>query len=141
MLEKLKCSSNLCGIRVYSNLEITSVRSSLDIGKNLNRKTIYWHSFSFQKAPSRFFIFATCKFWIYLVQVFLVGFSSFLLFDYTSLMSEEMMRIIGKLGLRHSKSCENQRKGRTKKTMLKWGKSSENFWCNLEPRNFHITEK
>ena len=45
----------------------------------MNWKTIYRHSFSLQKPPSRFFIFATHKLWNYLVQVFLVGFSSFLL--------------------------------------------------------------
>ena len=40
------------------------------------------NSFLLQKPPSRFFIFATRKLWNYLVQVFLVGFSSFLLSDY-----------------------------------------------------------
>ena len=51
----------------------------------MNRKTIYRHSFSLQKPQSRFFIFANRKLWKYLVQVFLVGFSSFLVSDYTSL--------------------------------------------------------
>ena len=51
----------------------------------MNWKTIYRHRFLLEKHPSRFFIFATRKLWNYLVQVFLVGFSSFLLSDYTSL--------------------------------------------------------
>ena len=51
----------------------------------MNWKTIYRHGFSLQKPPSRFFIFATCKIWNQLVQVFLVGFSSLLLSDYISL--------------------------------------------------------
>ena len=57
----------------------------------MNWKTIYRHnfshSFSLQKPPSRIFFFATRKFWKYLVQFFLVGFSSFLLSDYTSLLT------------------------------------------------------
>ena len=133
-IRKDQCFCNFCATKVNDNLEITSVRSSLDLGNKFELE-------NHLSTLIDIFIFATRKLWNYLVQVFLVGFSSFLLFDYTSLMSEEMMRIIGKLGLRHSKNCENQKKGRTKKTMLKWGKSCENFWCNLEPRNFHITEK
>ena len=55
---------NLCATKVNNNLEITSVRSSLDLGNKfgyLNWKTIYRHSFSLRKLPSRFFIFATRK--------------------------------------------------------------------------------
>ena len=51
----------------------------------MNWKPIYRRSFSFEKPPSRFFIFATRKLWNYLLQVFRVGFSSFLLSNYTSL--------------------------------------------------------
>ena len=51
----------------------------------MNWKSIYRDSLSLQKSPPRFFIFATCKLWNYLVQIFLVGFSSFLISDYTSL--------------------------------------------------------
>ena len=51
----------------------------------MNWKRIYRHSFSLQKPPSRYFIFATSKLSNYLVQVFLLRFSSFILSDYTSL--------------------------------------------------------
>ena len=56
-IEKFKCSCNLYVTKVDNSLEITS----------------------------RFFIFATRNLWNYLVQLFLVGFSSFLLSNYTSL--------------------------------------------------------
>ena len=72
-----------------NNLEITSVCSTLYLcDKNIPYSVIlfsmecflkYLWSFSLQEPPSRFFIFATRKLWNYLVQVFLVGFPSFLL--------------------------------------------------------------
>ena len=85
-IEKFKCSCNLCVTKVDNNLEITSVRSSLDLGNKIwIGKSFIEIVFPLQKPPSRFFIFATRKLWNYLVQVFLVEFSSFLLSDYTSL--------------------------------------------------------
>ena len=59
-----------------NNLEITSVRSSLVLGKKI------WIGMPFinivfhfkKKTPSRFFIFATRKLWNYLVQIFLLDF-------------------------------------------------------------------
>ena len=34
-IEKFKCSCNLCVTKVDNNLEITSVRSSLDLGNKI----------------------------------------------------------------------------------------------------------
>ena len=62
----------------------------------MNWKTLYRHnfshSFSLQKPPSRIFFFATRKFWNYLVQFLLVGFSSFLLSDSTSLLTNPIFK-------------------------------------------------
>ena len=81
-IEKFKCSCNLCVTKkVNNNLEITSLHSSLDLGNKI------WigKPFNIDIYLSRFFIFATRKLWNYLVQVFLVWFSFFLLQHYTSL--------------------------------------------------------
>ena len=80
-IEKFKCSCNLYVTKkVNDNLEITSLRSSLDFGNKI------WIGKPFINIyPSRFFIFTTRKLWNYLVQVFLVWFSFFLLQHYTSL--------------------------------------------------------
>ena len=69
-----------------SNLEIISVCSSLDLGYKIwTGKPFIEIVFPLQNPPSTFCIFATRKLWNFLVQVFLVGFSPFLLSDYTSL--------------------------------------------------------
>ena len=81
--EKFKCFCNLCATKMNNNLEITSVRSSLDSGNKLELENHLLTWLSLQKPLPKFFIFATRKLWNYLVQVFLVGFSSFLLSDYT----------------------------------------------------------
>ena len=58
-----------------NNLEITSVRSSLDLGNKIwIGKSFIEIVFPLQKPPSRFFIFATRKLWNYLVQIFLSDF-------------------------------------------------------------------
>ena len=76
-----------------NKLEITFVRSSLDLGNKIwigkPFIDIYRH-LSLQKP-----IFASRKLWNYLGQVFLVGFSSFLLSDYTSLPGPLNVRING----------------------------------------------
>ena len=74
----------------YNYLEIPSIRSSLDLGNKIWIEKPFIDSFSLQKPPPRFFIFATSKLWHYLVQVFLVGLSFFLLSDYASLMVSQL---------------------------------------------------
>ena len=71
--EKFNCSCNLCETKVDKNLEITSVCSSIDLDNKI------WIGKPFTD------ICTTLKLWNYLVQVFLVRFSSFLLSNYTSL--------------------------------------------------------
>ena len=84
--EKFNCSCNLCVTKVNNNLEITSVRSSLHLYNKIWIGLFVDIVFHFNPPPSpySFFIYATRKLWN-LVQVFLVGFSSFLLSNYTSL--------------------------------------------------------
>ena len=83
-IRKVQCFCHLCATKVNGNLEITSVHCSLDLG---NRFELVNHlsTSTLQKTPSRIFIFATGKLWNYLVQVFLVGFLSYLLTNYTIL--------------------------------------------------------
>ena len=93
--EKFKCSCNLCVTKVDNNLEITSVRSSLDLGNKIwIGKPFMDIVFHFKNSRLRFFIFATRKLWNYLVQVFLVGFSSFLLSDYSSLLKLRFSKVL-----------------------------------------------
>ena len=81
-----------------NNLEITSVRSSLDLGNKIwIGKAFIEIVFPLQKPPSRFFIFTTRKLWNYLVQVFLVGFSPFFLSDYTSLETPALESLFNKV--------------------------------------------
>ena len=85
-IEKFKCLCNLCVTKVDNNLGITSARSSLDLGNKIwIGKPVIDIIFYFK--TSRFFIFATSKLWNYLLQVFLVEFSSCLLSHYTSLLN------------------------------------------------------
>ena len=92
VLKKFRCVCNLCVTKVDNNLKITSVRSSLDLGNKIwIGKPFMDIVFHFKNSRLRFFIFATRKLWNYLVQVFLVGFSSFLLSDYSSLINLLLM--------------------------------------------------
>ena len=94
-----------------NNLEITSSFCSLDLGNEIwiGKSFIDIYRFSLQKPPSRFFIFATRKLWNYLVQVFLVGFSSFLLSGYTSLVHYRVYKTFNfesfKTGLENALRC------------------------------------
>ena len=91
--EKFKCSCNLCVTKVDNNLEITSVRSSLDSGNKIwIGKPFTDIVFHFKNTRLGFSFFTTRKLGNYLVQVFLVGFSSFLLSDYTSLTTNTLRK-------------------------------------------------
>ena len=50
--EKFKCSCNLYVTKVDNNLEITSVRSSLDLGNKIWIGKPFIDSFSLQKPPA-----------------------------------------------------------------------------------------
>ena len=77
-----------------NNLEINSVRSSLDLGNKTLMENDLSTQFFTSKTPSRFFIFAIRKLWKHLVEVFLVGFWSFLLCNYTSLPKSSNLPLI-----------------------------------------------
>ena len=83
-IEKFKCSWNLCVAKVNNNLEITSVRPSLDLGNKIwIGKPFIEIVFHFKNPRLGLQFLPSVK--LVQVQVFL-GFSSFLLFDYTSLL-------------------------------------------------------
>ena len=97
----------------------------------MNWKTIYRHSFSLQNPPSRFFIFATRKLWNYLVQVFLVGFSSFLLSHYTSLLSDNASHHLQNQSIPNPLRCYENR---AEKDLFQWKQKTYPIW-ELEQSN------